>query len=213
MDAIDTIKHAGYTIKFYQDFDPMDPRDSDNLGMMCHWHRRYDLGDRKANDTELEALRRGGFKLLNRYLRRYEGAVVVLPLGLLDHSGLTMWIGGGSHWSDSAGWDSGTVGFIYTTQKRIEELCGEFPYKPTEFEGTADEWIETQLEAEVKEYDQILTGDVYGYVIEDEDGEHVHSCWDFFGFKFCKQEAIKAADWERKNEIEQVEKISQCCAL
>jgi hypothetical protein len=37
------------------------------------------------------------------------------------------------------------------------------------------------LEQEVETYDQYLTGDVYGFVVYDEDGQEVDSCWGFFG--------------------------------
>jgi hypothetical protein len=199
--AIETFEVEGYTVKIYQDEDPMNPRENDNLCVMVCEHRNYELGDRKATETELEAVRRGGFKLLERYLRIKEGAVCLVPLSLLDHSGLHMWTGGGSHWSDSQGWDSGTVGFAYVTKARAEEL------------GAPLELAERQLEGEVGEYDQYLRGDVYGYVVEDEDGEHVDSCWGFFGFDYCRKEAERAAKSSRVYETEQVQKIDQCMAL
>jgi len=32
-----------------------------------------------------------------------------------------------------------------------------------------------------EEYDQYLRCEVYGYIIEDEDGNHVDSCWGYYG--------------------------------
>jgi hypothetical protein len=211
--AIETFKQDGYKIKIYQDEDPMNPRENDNLCVMVCEHRRYELGDRTATETELEAVRRGGFELLERYLRMKEGAVCLVPLGLLDHSGLHMWTGGGSHWSDSAGWDSGTVGFAYITKQRMVELCGTADYKTADFAGTAQQWAEKQIDGEVEEYDQYLRGDVYGYVIEGEDGEHVDSCWGFFGSDYVVKEAKSAAKAQRAHETEQVYKLQQCLAL
>ena len=40
--------------------------------------------------------------------------------------------------------------------------------------------VEEVLKAEVKVFDKYLTGQVYGYVIEDEEEEHVDSCWGFY---------------------------------
>ena len=37
------------------------------------------------------------------------------------------------------------------------------------------------MESEVEEYDHYLTGQCYGYVVEDADGEEIDSCWGFLG--------------------------------
>ena len=37
------------------------------------------------------------------------------------------------------------------------------------------------LEGEVETYNQYLTGDVYGFILEKPDGEHIDSCWGFYG--------------------------------
>ena len=183
-------QHGDYRITIYQDDDPQNPLDDDNLGTLVHWHTRYDLGDRRAEEVEMDALRRGGWPLLARYLRATEGAVGLMPVSLLDHSGLHVWVGGGPHQSDTAGWDSGSVGFIYTTPERQEII------------GTANEHVERCLTDEVETYDQYLRGDVYGYVVErivscdhgDEHVEHVDSCWGFYGsdMDYCKSEARAA---------------------
>ena len=44
------------------------------------------------------------------------------------------------------------------------------------------------LQSEVRVYDKYLTGDVYGYVVENEAGETVESCWGFFGEEDCRHE-------------------------
>lgn len=54
---------------------------------------------------------------------------------------------------------------------------------------------EKYLKSEVETYDQYLTGDVYGYVIEDKEGEELDSCWGFYGEEYCLEEAKSIADW------------------
>ena len=54
------------------------------------------------------------------------------------------------------------------------------------------------MEGEVKEYDQYLTGDVWGFIIEDDDGNELDSHWGFFGFDDCKAAATRAADYTSK---------------
>ena len=183
MEAAERWTTGNLRISIYADEDAGDPRKEwDNAAVLVCWHRRYTLGDRQPTDQEKAAIRRGGFDLLSRYLRRTIGAVAVLPLGLLDHSGITMYVGGGPHWTDTAGWDSGTVGFAYITKTVVEK------------EGIPEP--EACIRGEVAEYDQYLMGDVWGYVIEDKDrdNDHLDSCWGFYGFDECKREAEGIAE-------------------
>ena len=183
-DAVETVEVGNAKVAIYVDEDATNPREVDVLlSTFAHWHRDYDLGERKATEAEMYALRRGGFPLLARYLRASEGAVVVLPVSLLDHSGLTLWLGGGPHWSDTAGWDSGTVGFVYATADRAREL--EI--------GPEHAIIEAVIETEMEEYGRYVAGECFGYVIEDRHGQVVDSCWGFIGFDYCMKEAQDAA--------------------
>jgi len=45
------------------------------------------------------------------------------------------------------------------------------------------------LKSEAETYGQYASGDVYGFVIEDEHGEHIDSCWGFYGLEYCISEA------------------------
>jgi hypothetical protein len=95
----------------------------------------------------------------------------ILPLYLYDHSGITI-----STKPFGCPWDSGQVGFIFADRE-----CKEY-----------DDML-AGLTAEVETYDSYLTGDVYGYTIEDQDGNVVHSCWGFYGCEYCKTEALHNA--------------------
>lgn len=178
---------GGFKVRIEQDQDPESPRDWDNLGTMVCWHRRYHLGDKHSFATPQDFTES----------EEYRDAAIVLPLAMLDHSGLHMWVGSGPHWSDSHGWDSGQVGYVYVTRARLlQEYSRKRLTKATLAKATE------VLQAEVKTYDQFLTGDVYGYVVEDDAGNHVDSCWGFFGFDYCKSEAMAAAESALDKEIE-----------
>ena len=41
-------------------------------------------------------------------------------------------------------------------------------------------------------YDQYLTGDVWGYVIEDSESHEIESCWGFYGEDYCMAEGEDA---------------------
>ncbi len=85
---------------------------------------------------------------------------IMLPLALLDHSGLHMYVGSRPHWTDFGVWDSGQVGWIYVTKKQVRKEYGWKVITKKRIEK-----IKSYLEAEVKMYDRFLTGQIYGFVI------------------------------------------------
>jgi hypothetical protein len=117
-------------------------------------------------------------------------AAVVLPLYLYDHSGITMNTAG-----FACKWDSGQVGFIYATKEKIREVFGWKRLTKKRLQQ-----IQDILDGEVKTYDQYLTGDVYGYTIE-KNGEHIDSCWGYYGQEDCLNEAKSIIDHYEKKEV------------
>jgi hypothetical protein len=154
---MEKIEYKGHTINISQDTDPMNPRTEwDNLGTMACFHSRYSLGD-TDHGLSIEDAKR--IDASDDY--------VSLPLYLYDHSGITMNTTG-----FSCPWDSGKVGIIFVSKKKIRE-----EYSVKRVSRKLKQKIEGYLIGEVKTYDDFLTGNVYGYEI-DEDGD---SCWGFFG--------------------------------
>lgn len=182
-EVVDTIKYKGYEIQVKHDFDPLDPRkDSDPLGTMVCFHRRYSLGD----EHDLRAEDFSGWDQVEEHLHKSLGAVVVLPLYLYDHGGLRMKVGSfqGMLPQGHAEFDSGQVGFIYLTAKKIKKEYGD--------SKTLEE-IAEYLKAEVSLYDDYLRGAVYGYQIIDPDGKEGDSCWGFFGYDHEKSGLLEIA--------------------
>jgi hypothetical protein len=147
--------------------------------MVC-FHRRYRLGDTHsfhAEDFNEEMITditdKGG---------------VVLPLYLYDHSGITI-----STSPFSCPWDSGQVGFIYVTADSIRK-----EYSVKRISKKTRELATSCLEQEVKTYDEYLTGQVYGFIVEDEEGNYLDSCWGFYGLEYCREQAIESAKSQRK---------------
>ena len=179
MEAIETFENAGFTVSLYHDeHNAGSPREWDNLGKMVCWHRRYTLGDEQIKPSNFE----------NRdALEASLGARIVIPLYLYDHGGITMRT---SPFGDP--WDSGQVGFIYVTDAVIRE-----EYVVTEITEAVLERARAVLEGEVKDYDQYLTGDVYGWVVERPckecgKGQRVDSCWGLYGLEYARKEAQAA---------------------
>jgi len=140
-------------IKISQDDWAQDPREAwDNLGTMICFHGRHNLGDK--HDYSHEDF--DGWDDLQNYIEKKLGGVVILPLYLYDHSGITMNTTG-----FSCSWDSGQVGFIYVSR---ETLLKEYGGKKVTTK--LKERVTQYLIGEVEEYDKYLTGDVYKYKIE-----------------------------------------------
>ena len=200
-------------VRILTDTNPMDPRQGFDAGRMVCWHRRYNLGDEHNYDCD-DFMRELAFEadsdcedevdrlenevwneLYNETGSQYdatqavnetingliESAVragyVILPIYLYDHSGVTISTG---PWQCI--FDSGQVGYIICDNETIDR----------EFNGDR-QLAQKCLKAEVSTYDDYLTGNVYGFIVEetdetDEDGEPVwddaeelDSCWGFFG--------------------------------
>ena len=166
-------------VKIYYDMDPESPREWDNVGTMLCAHRNYNLGDEQLDTSLYES-----WQEVEKMLKDERKAVIVLPLFLYDHSGITMYTTGDTRYRQHEAWDSGQVGFIYCTQEDIDR----------EWDGDSDKAKE-YLIGEVKTYDQYLTGDVYGFTITNpKNNEEIDSCWGFYGAEYAKEEANAVAD-------------------
>ena len=132
-------------IEIYQDDMNESPREWDNLGKMICWHRDYNLGDKHDYKEPRDFYEAMATKYATPLLEddgKYRDAsqiayypweeledsellaiiqsnVVLLPLYLYDHSGITM-----STKPFSCRWDSGHVGWIYCTKERLISETG-----------------------------------------------------------------------------------------
>jgi hypothetical protein len=182
LHEIETFQHNGFTVKLCLDPCPENPRKVfDHMATLYCCHRGYDLGDttpawRNEPLSKEEIIEREG-----------AGQVLaILPLYVYEHGGITMSAGG---FSDR--WDSGQVGWGYVTREGAEKMgCIGETYDTAFFERA--------IKGEVEEYDHYLTGQVYGYVVEDAEGDELESCWGFYGdLDYVRSEARSAAEHAR----------------
>ena len=148
--------YKGYEILIEQDEHPINPRmENFNLGqMICH-HKRYFLGDKHNKSTD---------EVLNMLAGKQKD-IVVLPLYLYDHSGITMNTTG-----FSCPWDSGMVGCIFADYVNIRSWYGVKKITKKLIEKVKD-----MFRSEVKVYDDYISGNVYTYTIL-KDGEEMEGC-------------------------------------
>jgi hypothetical protein len=161
-----TEEYKGYTIRIQPDTYPENPREAwDNATTMVCFHGRYQLGDKHTYRSQDY----GGWDSLRKALEA-DGAVVVYPLYLYDHSGITI-----STTPFSCPWDSGQVGWTFMTREQMKECFGEFK----RITPTLRKRAESHIEAEVDTYDRYIKGDIWEYYIE-KDGEFVDSCSGYY---------------------------------
>lgn len=160
-----------YIISIIPDEDVENPRIFyPNLGTLVTWHPRYTLGGNDDLNTNyidniyqwiLENIIPAS-EIPKKYLTFDEVVddpsfekfvknwctknLVLLPVYLYDHSGLTI-----STHPFSCPWDSGQVGFIYVTKQQAAQQQIKF------------EDCDKILQQEVAELDSFLRGDVYYY--------------------------------------------------
>jgi hypothetical protein len=177
MNALEVIPYKGYTINIYQDEDPGNPMTEwDNLGSIVAWHRNYDLCtlDVSTNGREQKDLHFPTPDDFKEWLT--ENPSIVLPLFLFDHSGISVSTSSAHYrMCDSAGWDWGQVGWVFCTKKKVRSEYGRRRIS-TKVLALAEEVMRSQ----VNDFDKYLTGQVYGYTIENHAGEDVESCWGFY---------------------------------
>lgn len=188
----------GCSIKIYTDEDGESPRDWDNLGTMVCSHSGYNLGDVQLS-SNLDGYE-GFYDHLNQkfeitynydcnYLEEHETEIIqrwarhnliILPLYLYDHSGITM-----STAAFSCQWDSGQVGFIYTD---LETIKKEFNISTYISKRLLDR-VRNILIGEVETYDTYIRGDVIGYMSENIHGEDMGSCWGYYSLEHLLEDA------------------------
>lgn len=186
--AVETFEHAGLSIEIHRDEDPQNPRE-DNDGVIDHlicFHRRYSVGDKhdfKSSDYN-------GWDEMEAALIKEFDAVDIVPVYMYDHSGITIQTS-----PFSCPWDSGMIGFCLISRKAVlDNWSGKRMTK--KLKKLARECIE----GSVKEFDQFLTGDIYGYQIRkpvpegEDEGDVIESCYGFYGMEYCREEAKSMAE-------------------
>jgi hypothetical protein len=180
-------------IRLIRDDDPRNPRtECDNITVMICSHKRYLLGDEKLS----KEFPTGDFKnwaaMEEAIIERY-APIAIKPLYMYDHSGITI-----STSPFSCPWDSGQIGFVLVPGSQRENYWNNDKEEPPT-EADLKAWAERVIDGDVEVYDKYLTGDVYGFVVDEavEDptrpGEQMidcdekpvfdegDSCWGFYG--------------------------------
>jgi hypothetical protein len=164
------------TLKIEVDTDCGSPREDDNLTQMIFVGKHSHLGDKHdvnftgSYGSRQEFIESGA----DEVKKQLKDVVAIKPVHLYEHGNVSISTGDGYPYN--CPWDSGTCGFVVITKERIREMFGCKRVSKKDIEKAI-----SQMDGEVETLSQWISGDVYGFVIEDEDGEHEDSCWGFYG--------------------------------
>jgi hypothetical protein len=161
-DIIETIEYKNYQIQVCYDTYPDDPRNWHNLGFMACFHKNYKLGDQHDFNEPQDLI---------DWIEANKDMIYYLPLYTYEHGNITM-----ATTPFSCRFDSGQVGFIYMTKQDAEKEQIKDPYHI--------------LECEVKIYADYISGQTYGAMILDSEGDVIDSQ---FGYIGDTDEVIKEA--------------------
>lgn len=138
--------------------------DWDCMPRLYSFHRNF----RVSNRDIMGSGRYGN--ALQELLTEVPDVGAYVPVYLYDHSGRTV-----KTTPFNCPWDSGLAGFLFVTKQEIRDWRG------CQRVGKIVVKREVEiLESQVKLLDNILTGQVFGFQVE-ENGEEVDSCYGFYG--------------------------------
>ena len=182
MEEIKSIEYKGMTIRICYDENAEGPREWDNVGTIYSNHRDYNPDGHKIDEIENE-----DGELVSEELDR---KFIWLPIYYYEHGGLTVSTKRDYPYND--GWDSGLFGIIAVEKAMVRNDWG---WKAITEERR--EQILRSLEGEIETFDSYCRGEVYGFVVEDEEGEEIDACGGYYG-----DEGMKDAIYDAKNIVE-----------
>lgn len=188
-EPVELIINGELTCKLYQDLEPESPDDWDDGGVFL-----------VTTKNRYFQVIPSGFSVegISEYMKTHKlyHNHVVFPLFAYVHSGVALSLGQGYPFNDP--WDSGQIGYVLVRRNAVKK--------------GAEEKLKA-AESLVKTWNEYLSGDVYGYVIEDAEGNHLDSCWGFYGYDYAIEQAKEALAAVVQKEQEDSVSLTHECAL
>ena len=175
------IKLNGCTIEIHQDEDAQGPEDwVDDSMFLVGYHRDFTV-DRGKRDKDgrytpgisqglAQCIARGGKyedNSINDEAREYIKKYFLFPLEAYIHSGVVLALGHEGNFPDRQ-WDVSQLGLVFVHRTKLNGKLSAKQARKYAL-GLIEEW------------NQYLSGQVYGYITKDEQGNHLDSCWSFYG--------------------------------
>lgn len=168
--VIHTETVRGYTVEIHPDDYCSTPRDKEiDVGILA-------VNDRRVSGEETI----DGEKYARLIARR---DVVWLPVYLYDHSSYAIGTNQDGY-PFSCPWDTSHIGIIYADYARIRDRLGV-----SRVTTKVRKQVTAIFRSELETWCQWLNGYCYGFVIKDNSGEMINSCYGFYGMDHCLEEA------------------------
>lgn len=168
-------------VKLYADDQAANPtKEFDQAGTLALEGCEYDIADETVLPAEANGWSDSGFPFCDEWRYRFAERYVSLTGGVAIPVRFDDYGSSGAHIYTS---DADSANGMISADK--EEIAKEWNGDKTA--------ARSYLEARIKELDQYLSGEVYGFNIETPDGELLDSCWGFYGQQYATSEAIDAA--------------------
>ncbi len=162
-DYVEKYEYKGYTIKVCQDEDAQAPNEFDNTDtFLVYDHRDFTVKVDGYDPGEI-------FEQCQERKKFFYDGYFVFPVYAYIHSGVSLSLGRNTY-PFTCNWDTSFKGFCLVKRSKGWTWTKEKAYKVAE--------------SIVEEWNNYLSGNVYGYVIEDTDGENLESCWGFYGDEY-----------------------------
>ncbi len=170
---IEKFEIGNFQIETHYDLSPAHPRtDFDNKTKIITVNRKYGhLGDIIHKENEFKSFE----DFIKKTARKYK-PFVMLPLYVLDHSGLHLSL------TRLCQWDSSLIGVILINKK---ELKNGWKLKKVTLEHI--ELAKSIINQDLDTYNDYLVGNVYGYKVFS-NGKPFDSSWSFYGYDEMKNE-------------------------
>lgn len=185
MDTIQEIKYKNCVIKIYQDENAESPDtwEDDNL-FLVGYHRDFCVKrDDIITEDEAKAILTGEIDDTTGYythnVKEIKRNYHTFGLEAYIHSGVVLYLSYEGNFPDRQ-WDVSQLGLVLVSKK----------------ETKSRKQARKLAEGLIKNWNDSLSGNVYGYIAEDEkNGKEINSCWGFYG-DFEESEMIEQAKEE-----------------
>ncbi|MEA2037082.1 MAG: hypothetical protein U9O94_06210 [Nanoarchaeota archaeon] len=167
------------------------PREWDNLGTVVASHGKYSMSDEGESNPywgEIGSMIQDFIAYIynrdcygaypscdeldneNVMERFVDNNYIYLPIYMYEHSSIALNTTG-----FSCKWDSGLLGYIYVSKKKIREW-----FSIKNITKKIRKQVLIQLVHEIEAYSNYCNGELYRYIVKDETGEVIDDCGGFF---------------------------------
>lgn len=168
-------KYKGCRIKLIRDQDAESPDDwGDESLFLVGYHRDFSVERDDAISKEDLITHFNGEKIAQA--KDY----FIFGLEAYIHSGVVLALTNGGNFPDRQ-WDVSKLGAVLVSKK----------------EARGRKAAEKLARSLVDKWNTYLSGDIFGFVIEDKDGKDMDSCWGFYGIEEAEEAAIESIEASR----------------